>query len=294
MSIYDLLVSGDLHRNVPEMFQLDTFDSDLQLSSLRGGTMGRPRCRCSTWMERLLDKSNDSRLWCQCNWFLCAEGQMGSLGKQEDIYGIIWNYMDIWWHMPICANWASRFPMVSCHFISFLGWGSYRTIIGLVTSCPLVMPCQAMAYDPKRDEIYYAFRSSTVKESINRFKRTDGSQGVDSDTAVYSGVFYEWLDASKMSNSFDGFLTWLYVACREQICTSCSQLCSTSTTTTRLLPVSNVVNSVFSCSFFLMPDAVFLILTGSTTHWARNLGWNHYHEAQHWHRKESPCKFTEK
>lgn len=50
---------------------------------------------------------------------------------------------------------------------------------------------QAMAYDPKRDEIYYAFRSSTVKESINRFKRTDGSQGVDSDTAVYSGVFYE-------------------------------------------------------------------------------------------------------
>jgi hypothetical protein len=53
------------------------------------------------------------------------------------------------------------------------------------------MPCQAMAYDPKRDEIYYAFRSSTVKESINRFKRIDGSQGVDSDTAVYSGVFYE-------------------------------------------------------------------------------------------------------
>lgn len=48
-----------------------------------------------------------------------------------------------------------------------------------------------MAYDPKRDEIYYAFRSSTVKESINRFKRIDGSQGVDSDTAVYSGVFYE-------------------------------------------------------------------------------------------------------
>lgn len=77
---------------------------------------------------------------------------------------------------------------------------------------------KAMAYDPKRDEIYYAFRSSTVKESINRFKRTDGSQGVDSDTAVYSGVFYEFPPRADKGAAFiagiaiDSLNEFIYVA----------------------------------------------------------------------------------
>lgn len=77
---------------------------------------------------------------------------------------------------------------------------------------------KAMAYDPKRDEIYYAFRSSTVKESINRFKRIDGSQGVDSDTAVYSGVFYEFPPRADKGAAFiagiaiDSLNEFIYVA----------------------------------------------------------------------------------
>ncbi|CAJ1386166.1 unnamed protein product [Effrenium voratum] len=51
---------------------------------------------------------------------------------------------------------------------------------------------KAMTYDQKRDQVYYAFRSSTTKESISRFSRTAGSQGVGNDEVVYSGVFYEF------------------------------------------------------------------------------------------------------
>lgn len=51
---------------------------------------------------------------------------------------------------------------------------------------------KTMTYDPKRDEVYYAFRESTVKESISRFKRTEGSKGVGNDEVVYSGIFYEF------------------------------------------------------------------------------------------------------
>lgn len=47
-----------------------------------------------------------------------------------------------------------------------------------------------MTYDPKRDEVYYAFRESTVKESISRFKRTEGSKGagIRFDTLRTGGV----------------------------------------------------------------------------------------------------------
>ena len=147
------------------------------------------------------------------------------------------------------------FAIVSCHFINFISFVLVLQKHHRACDLPdLVMPCQAMAYDPKRDEIYYAFRSSTVKESINRFKRTDGSQGVDTDTAVYSGVFYEWLDGSKTSNSVDGFITsicsivlrWINM---HLMFWACSELCSISTTIPRLLPVSNVINS------FLLSDA---------------------------------------
>ena len=117
MSIYELLVSGDLHRNVPEMSQLDTFDSDLQTSCEAAQWAGLDADARPGW-KRLLDESNDSRLWCQCNWFLCAEGQMGSLGKQEDIYGIIWTYDDI------CQSAQTEhlvFRSFSCHF-NLVSW----------------------------------------------------------------------------------------------------------------------------------------------------------------------------
>lgn len=60
-----------------------------------------------------------------------------------------------------------------------------------------MLPCpskwKVVAYDSKRDEIYYSFRSAPRKQSISRFSRTDGSQGVGNDEVVYSGIFYEFL-----------------------------------------------------------------------------------------------------
>lgn len=51
---------------------------------------------------------------------------------------------------------------------------------------------KAMTYDPKRDEIYYAFRPpSNRTESISRFSRTAGSKGVGADEVIYSGIYYE-------------------------------------------------------------------------------------------------------
>ena len=77
---------------------------------------------------------------------------------------------------------------------------------------------KAIAYDPKRDEIYYAFRSSTTKESIGRFKRTEGSKGVASDQVVYSGVFYEFPPRADKGAAFisgitiDSLNDFIYVA----------------------------------------------------------------------------------
>ena len=50
---------------------------------------------------------------------------------------------------------------------------------------------KSMTYDPKRDEIYYAYRASVKTESISRFLRTQGSKGVGNDEVIYSGLFYE-------------------------------------------------------------------------------------------------------
>ncbi|CAE7662890.1 unnamed protein product [Symbiodinium pilosum] len=51
---------------------------------------------------------------------------------------------------------------------------------------------KAMAYDPKRDQVYYAFRHTTVTESISRFSRAAGPKGPGNDEVVYSGIFYEF------------------------------------------------------------------------------------------------------
>ena len=40
-----------------------------------------------------------------------------------------------------------------------------------------------MAYDPKRDQVYYAFRHTTVTESISRFSRAAGPKGPGNDEA---------------------------------------------------------------------------------------------------------------
>ena len=79
-----------------------------------------------------------------------------------------------------------------------------------------------MTYDPKRDEVYYAFRESTVKESISRFRRSEGSKGVGKDEVVYSGIFYELLDKkdvatvvwnfSANSGGFWYFIYWLFLS----------------------------------------------------------------------------------
>ncbi|CAE7263995.1 unnamed protein product [Symbiodinium natans] len=51
---------------------------------------------------------------------------------------------------------------------------------------------KSIAYDPKRDQVYYAFRRSTTQESISRFTRSAGPKGPGLDEVVYSGIFYEF------------------------------------------------------------------------------------------------------
>jgi len=111
MSIYELLVSGDLHRNVPEMSQLDTFDSDLQTS-----------CEAAQWAGLDADaRPGWKGCWTRAMTPGCGVSATGScvLKARWDHLGNKRTYMELYGHMMTYANLHKLSISFSDRFMSF-------------------------------------------------------------------------------------------------------------------------------------------------------------------------------
>ncbi|CAE7415195.1 hypothetical protein AK812_SmicGene2899 [Symbiodinium microadriaticum] len=105
-------------------------------------------------------------------------------------------------HVAACKAQAALWPTLDPD--GRTGWkGCWDRIMDTGTaSATGANVLKAMTYDPKRDQVYYAFRHTTTTESISRFLRTAGPQGPGNDEVVYSGIFYEFPPRSDKGAAF--------------------------------------------------------------------------------------------